>query len=506
MKPTLKVLKVLLPLISVLMIFPLISLEGLANHNPSLSCLRNFIRGDSNFDGHVDISDPINTLSFLFLGKGTIPCREAADANSSGDVDISDAIYTLEFLFIGGPAPKPPYPNSGPAETVAPRIFNVNPTSDDVLTNRRPNISAEYSDEGTGIDLLSVHLILDGADVIGQSTVTAASISFTPPQDLAVGSHTAEFSVSDRAGNVTSVKTTFTIKLPALPPELQTIGNQSVPLGTTLTLQLKAADPNNDPLAFAVVPLPLPENASFNASSGLFTFHPSANQVGSFPLTFTVSDGALTDSETITIFVEEPPVGGITGLTGRILDTNAYTEEGREVAVVGARVSLLGTNTSVASDNEGRFTLLDIPSGQQVLDIDTGPAQPAPNGSPYAGFREEIHLIAGVTNVVERPFFLPRIAQESLTPVDPNATTMVENPTLGITMEVPPHMAKNQDGSDFTGQLSISEVTGRVSPSRITKGTEPFSHNYHSASRSKLLKSGSGNFSQSRQSACRKSG
>lgn len=67
-------------------------------------------------------------------------------------------------------------------------------------------------------------------------------------------------------------------------------------------------------------------------------------------------------------------------------------------------------------------------------------------------------LIANVTNVVERPLYLPRLAAESLTPVDPNQT-VVTNPTLGISVTLPAQTAINDaDGTEFTGQISISEV------------------------------------------------
>lgn len=69
-----------------------------------------FIRGDSNGDQTVDISDAINTLGFLFLGTGRVQCQDAADANDDGTVDISDAIRVLDFLFVGGtqiPEPGP---------------------------------------------------------------------------------------------------------------------------------------------------------------------------------------------------------------------------------------------------------------------------------------------------------------------------------------------------------------------------------------------------------------
>ena len=67
-----------------------------------------FHRGDSNFDGGVDISDPVATLNFLFLGGPSASCPDAADANDDGNFDISDASYALNFLFLGGPAPPAP--------------------------------------------------------------------------------------------------------------------------------------------------------------------------------------------------------------------------------------------------------------------------------------------------------------------------------------------------------------------------------------------------------------
>jgi hypothetical protein len=72
-----------------------------------------FRRGDTNVDQHVDISDPIATLGFLFLGGTALPCADAADANDDGKVDISDAIATLTSLFLGGLELPPPNGSSG---------------------------------------------------------------------------------------------------------------------------------------------------------------------------------------------------------------------------------------------------------------------------------------------------------------------------------------------------------------------------------------------------------
>ena len=71
-----------------------------------------FRRGDSNGDGSFDVSDPIQTLDFLF-GSGLISCESAADFNDDGVVDLADVIGNLSFVFEGSSAPVSPYPDCG---------------------------------------------------------------------------------------------------------------------------------------------------------------------------------------------------------------------------------------------------------------------------------------------------------------------------------------------------------------------------------------------------------
>ncbi|MCZ6795317.1 MAG: galactose oxidase [Planctomycetota bacterium] len=67
-----------------------------------------FLRGDSNRDGVVDLSDAVFTLSSLFLTNEPLPCEDAADADDSGFVNITDPIFVLNHLFLGGPPPPRP--------------------------------------------------------------------------------------------------------------------------------------------------------------------------------------------------------------------------------------------------------------------------------------------------------------------------------------------------------------------------------------------------------------
>src|SRR5262245_44953339 len=72
-----------------------------------------FLRGDANGDGALDIADPIALLGHLFSGGAAPSCPDAADADDSGGLDISDPIGVLDFLYRGGPAPRPPFPAPG---------------------------------------------------------------------------------------------------------------------------------------------------------------------------------------------------------------------------------------------------------------------------------------------------------------------------------------------------------------------------------------------------------
>ena len=72
-----------------------------------------FIRGDSNHNGQVDVSDAVHALGFLFLGGKAPVCPDATDANDDGKLDIADPVYVLGFLFLGKGQPPAPFPALG---------------------------------------------------------------------------------------------------------------------------------------------------------------------------------------------------------------------------------------------------------------------------------------------------------------------------------------------------------------------------------------------------------
>lgn len=68
-----------------------------------------FIRGDSNSDGLVNVSDPVNLLEVLFL-SGVASCMMASDADAGGTIDLPDVFLLIDYLFLAGAPPSAPFP------------------------------------------------------------------------------------------------------------------------------------------------------------------------------------------------------------------------------------------------------------------------------------------------------------------------------------------------------------------------------------------------------------
>ncbi|MDJ0944568.1 MAG: PKD domain-containing protein [Kiloniellales bacterium] len=429
----------------------LVQLDGSGSSDPD---------GDALSFSWTLVTKPLNSTAEL-VGADTIDPQLAPDL--AGD-------YVIELVVSDGLAASAPDSVTITATDQAP-IADAGPDQS-VQPGALVNLdgSGSFDPDGQAISLSWRFTTLPGGSTATLAGADTATPSFTA--DVA-GIYVAELTVSDGAfDSLDTVAVRAVVASTNNPPVLDPIGNQTVALGSTLSLSLTASDPDGDDLAFTASPLPLPAGASLNSATGAFTFAPDETQVGDLQITFIVTDGVLSDSEAITITVQAAPPGGQTALAGRLLDTNDFVNS-IETPVVGATVSILGSGVTATSDANGNFTLTGISGGSQVFDIDVSTANLAPDGSPYAGFREALQLIPNVTNVVERPFFLPRVETASLTTVDPAVTTVVENTRLGIRLEIPPGSAKNTDGTDFTGQVSISEVPLALAPAALPEELEP---------------------------------
>jgi uncharacterized repeat protein (TIGR01451 family) len=156
---------------------------------------------------------------------------------------------------------------------------------------------------------------VDDVDAGDLLTLTAPTLptwlTFTPaegggllagrPTNNEVGQHAVTLYVQDRAGASDAQTPTITVINVNDAPVLLPIGDKTVQAGTLLTFGVVAEDVDGPRLDLAATSLP--PGARFITATGLFTWTPGCEASGVHTTTFTASDGALSDEETIRITV-----------------------------------------------------------------------------------------------------------------------------------------------------------------------------------------------------------
>ena len=131
------------------------------------------------------------------------------------------------------------------------------------------------------------------------ATINMTAGSTTGYMDL----NLANVIISDANSSAAPYTLTNAIILVDTAPELASIGAKSVDEDDTLSFTLSASDADSDSLTYSVSGLP--GGASFNTASGAFSWTPVGGQAGTYVVTFEVNDGYLSDSEDVTITVNE---------------------------------------------------------------------------------------------------------------------------------------------------------------------------------------------------------
>ncbi len=117
-----------------------------------------------------------------------------------------------------------------------------------------------------------------------------------------VGQYTTQVSVSD-GQEATVIQFTWSVLVNNLPPTLDPIANQNNVVGDSISLQLSATDPNNDPIAYSATGLP--DGLNLNTQTGLISGQTSLANV--FNVSVSVSDGELASNRSFTWTVTAAP-------------------------------------------------------------------------------------------------------------------------------------------------------------------------------------------------------
>jgi hypothetical protein len=158
--------------------------------------------------------------------------------------------------------------------------------------------------------ILSTSTLPDGATFSDNGDGTG-SFDWTPTFEQA-DVYDVKFYATDTAGAADSELVTITVNDVNRAPVLDSIGNQTTTENDTLTLLITATDPDLDSIWFTYDPaLTNATLTDHGDGTATFEFIPDFDQSGDHALTFVVSDGALADSELVTISVtntNRPPI------------------------------------------------------------------------------------------------------------------------------------------------------------------------------------------------------
>jgi hypothetical protein len=180
---------------------------------------------------------------------------------------------------------------------------------------------------------------------------------------LVAGDYSTQVTVTSAAAtNEATVTVNLHLDQPNRPPVLNSIGNRSTNELQLLQFTVSASDP--DGTTPILTTSTRPDGASFvdnGNGTGTFTWTPTFDQAGSYPVTFTASDGSLTDTEEITITVNNvnrPPV---------------LTAIGPRQVLEGANLHF-GLSGSDPDLTALTFSAVDVPAGAVLTDNHNGTA------------------------------------------------------------------------------------------------------------------------------------
>lgn len=164
---------------------------------------------------------------------------------------------------------------------------------------------------------------------LGPSPIDVGSVTTANLSGLAdAQTHYFKVTAYDAAGNESNYSNQVA-SLPVLSPTnhapvLSPPGNRTIAENSLLNITLSASDADGDSLAYSAAGLPA--GAQFNSTSSSFSWTPGYDQAGSYNITFSVSDGLLSASQTVVMTVtnvNRPPVISGTPAT-RVVESQTY--------------------------------------------------------------------------------------------------------------------------------------------------------------------------------------
>jgi hypothetical protein len=138
----------------------------------------------------------------------------------------------------------------------------------------------------SGSDPDGDYLVYSAAPLPRGATLTSHVFNWTPDYSQN-GNYSINFTVDD--GELFDYEVVYiTVTDIKMPPVLESIGNLTINEGLALSFMVNASDPDKDPLMYSSGSLP--DRATFNTTTRIFSWIPSYSQAGTYNVNFSVKD------------------------------------------------------------------------------------------------------------------------------------------------------------------------------------------------------------------------
>jgi RHS repeat-associated protein len=251
-------------------------------------------------------------------------------------------------------------------------------------------------------------------------------------------------------------------------PLLDSLPPLQVMPGGVLSAPLSASDADGDQVTISIDGMERLPTATFNADNTL-VFRPTPDQIGAYSFDVVASDGVSQTRKNVRLDVVADPVT-TTRVSGRILNV-----DGSPIANMQVEIGAVQTLTAV----DGSF-LLDLGLGPAVSDTLRVRGELFVSSSSYPFIGEKLALLlehepfVGVNNRIDRPIYLPTLDTAGGRTIDPlHDTTVTASAIPGASVVVRAGTLMNQQGSPFTGMLTMTEVPRDLTPAALPDDLHP---------------------------------
>ena len=224
----------------------------------------------------------------------------------SGSSDLSFLTSQCEITdVLGNPISSIIYLNGSVAANEAPHFTSVMP---DTVINQNQELKFQFTAEDPNPGTVLKYSLAKKPEGAIIDSLTG-EFSWTPAYNQS-GDFEVSAVVSDGGLSDTSAVSTIRVQVVNLPPQFTSVlSDTTIHQMQTLTFQYEASDPNGAKRArlnattLKFFPVSVPEGASLDSLTGIFSWTPTYKQLGNFNIIVSVSDGELTAVDTAVVTV-----------------------------------------------------------------------------------------------------------------------------------------------------------------------------------------------------------